>query len=70
MADDWNEWAIYVKQSIERLENKQTEIFTLLNKMAVDIAVLKTKASIAGAVWGSVMAFVTSMIVYLITKKG
>lgn len=68
--DDWNRWAIYVKQSIERLEKTQSDIYDKLNVISIDIAVLKTKASVAGAIGGALAAFVTSLVMWFITRKG
>lgn len=59
MADEWSDWAKFILQSIERLEDTQKNIYERLNKMSIDIEVLKTKATIAGAIWGSLVAFAT-----------
>lgn len=78
-ANGWNEWAHRVLGDLERLEKKQGEVFTAIDcvkrelaieiqQMAIEIAVLKTKASFAGGVWGAIVAGVVSLTVALILK--
>lgn len=76
-SNGWNEWAKKVLGDIERLEKRQLENisaienakleFTIaMNKLLVEIAILKTQAAFIGGVWGAVVAIVVSVISALI----
>jgi hypothetical protein len=67
-TNGWNEWAHRVLGDLERLEDQQKEIFNTLKCIAVDIAVLKTKAALIGGVWGAVVSAVISIVVMFIFK--
>ena len=83
-VNGWNEWAHRVLGDIEKCERKIGEIFNAiddvkkqsakdLQAIAVEIAILKTKASFAGGVWGAIVSIVVSVIAAIIVinmKRG
>jgi hypothetical protein len=64
----WNEWAHRVLGDIERLEGKQDELLKALTLVAIDIAVLKTKAALIGGVWGAVVSAVITVVLSILFK--
>jgi hypothetical protein len=70
--DGWGKWAKHLIITLEKLEENQEKIYKRLNDLTVEIAILKTKASFAGAIAGSIVAFVisviTAFILHLVTK--
>jgi len=86
MADDkklngWNEWAHRVLGDIERLESnleriegkadtKHGETIKAIQALAIEIAVLKTKAAMIAGVWGSVLGIIASIVTSLLLKGG
>lgn len=68
-ANGWSEWAHRVLGDIERLEGKETQIQIDIGKLAVEIAILKTKAAMIGGVWGAIIGAIVSIIVAMILHK-
>ena len=62
----WGEWAHKVLGDLERLEEAQSKTTKSINQLIIDITVLKTRASFAGAVAGSVWAGIITTIVLLV----
>jgi hypothetical protein len=68
-ANGWSEWAHRVLGDIERLEGKETQIQIDIGKLAVEIAILKTKAAMIGGVWGAIIGAIVSIAVAMILHK-
>ena len=69
-VNGWNEWAHRVLGDIEKIEKNQKEIFDSLTKLAIDIAVLKTKAAMIGGIWGAVVSIIVSVITVILHAHG
>lgn len=83
MVDDkgsgWNEWANKVLFDIERLDKEHKDVCNQLDKsykdlqesinlLRIEIAVIKTRAGMYGAIWGAVVGLVTTVIAAVIIK--
>lgn len=75
----WNEWAKKVLTDIERLDKEQESIYNRVDKsyrelqesinlLRIEIAVIKTRAGMYGAIWGAVVGLVTTIIAAAIIK--
>ncbi len=75
----WNEWAKKVLFDIERIDKEQESIYNRvdksyrelqdsINSLRVEIAVIKTKAGIYGAIWGAIVGMITTIIAAAIIK--
>jgi len=64
----WNEWSRHVLKELDRLNGCQGKIEKDIKKISVDIATLKVKAG----VWGAIAGLIPSVLalIYLLTKKG
>ena len=62
-SNGWNEWAHRVLGDIERIDSKLEKVLMEISSLHVDIAILKTKAALIGAIWGGVLALFVSLIV-------
>ncbi len=62
----WNEWAKYVLKELERLNEGQKETNDQMQLLRTDVAMLKVKAGIWGAVAGSIPAIGTLIIALLL----
>jgi len=75
MADDkklnngWNEWAHRVLGDIERLDEKEDKMQTQINQLAIEIAILKTKAAMIGGFWGALVGGIVSIVVAVFLYK-
>jgi hypothetical protein len=71
-TNGWETWAKRVLGDIERLEKSCTELYKARNDTNIEIAILKTKAAFAGAIWGAgVSLFITvvgGLIIYSIVS--
>lgn len=78
-TNGWGIWAKKVLTDIERLDKEQESIYTTVDKsykelqesincLRVDIAVIKTKAGIYGAIWGAIVGMITTVIAAAIIK--
>ena len=86
MVDDkklngWSEWAHRVLGDIERLEGslervegkvdiKHGETLKAIQALAIEIAILKTKAAMIAGIWGSILGIIASIITSLLLKGG
>lgn len=79
-VNGWNEWAHRVLGDIEKCERKIGEIFNAiddvkkqsakdLQAIAVEIAILKTKASFAGGIWGAIVAVIVTILATVILRS-
>jgi hypothetical protein len=68
-GNDWPHWSTYVRKGIE--ENKETykELRTELNKVVIEIAVLKVKVAFWGAMGAGLGTVVLNLIFYLLKVK-
>lgn len=77
--DGWNEWARRVLGDIERLDREQKNIYASVDKsykdlqeainlLRIEIAVIKTRAGMYGAIWGAVVGLITTVIAAAIIK--
>ena len=64
----WAAWANKVLGDIERIESKQDEMTSKLNRLCVDLEILKTKAAMVGALWGAGVAVIVSFLLDIIIK--
>jgi len=68
MTGEWHEWSNHVLADLKRLEQSSNQISIQLQKIEIEIATLKVKSGIFGAVGASIP--VVAMILYdLIIKK-
>jgi hypothetical protein len=63
----WSEWSKYVLKELERLNTCYEKLDSHLDKIATDIATLKVKASIWGAIGGIVP--VAIILAWMLLKK-
>jgi hypothetical protein len=69
MAQDngWNEWSKHVLAELERLNDCYNGVNGQLQKIHVEIAMLKVKSGIWGAIGGCIPLLIT-VIMYLVSK--
>lgn len=69
---EWDKWSKHLILTLERLEDNQEKIYGRLNDLTVEVAILKTKASMAGGIAGAIVALavsiITAFVVHLITR--
>ena len=65
----WNEWAHRVLGDIERLDEKEDKMQTQLNQLAIEIAILKTKAAMIGGLWGAIFGIIVSVVTAIILHR-
>lgn len=76
---DWGTWAKKVLFDIERLDREHKDVCDRLDKsykdiheainlLRIEIAVLKTRAGMYGAIWGAIVGLVTTVIAAAIIK--
>ena len=76
---DWATWAKKVLFDIERLDKEHKDVCDRLDKsykdiheainlLRIEIAVLKTRAGMYGAIWGAIVGLVTTVIAAAIIK--
>jgi hypothetical protein len=76
---DWGTWARRVLGDIERLDKEHKDVCDRLDKsykdiheainlLRIEIAVLKTRAGMYGAIWGAIVGLVTTVIAAAIIK--
>jgi len=61
----WNEWSKHVLAELMRLDNGQKEMNTTQNKILVEIAMLKVKAGVWGALAGLIPAGIAIVVAVL-----
>jgi len=64
-SDTWNEWRNHVLVEIERLHTAQNEMKEDLSDIKQEIATLKVKAGVWGAVAGAIPAIVIFMMKFI-----
>jgi len=52
--DTWNEWSRHVLKELERLNASTGDIYEKVNQVRIEIAMLKVKAGIWGAIGGAI----------------
>lgn len=67
-GNGWKLWSKHVLIELERLNKKCENIESKLNRMSLDIAMLKIKAGIWGAVAGAVPVAIALLVGFLKTK--
>lgn len=65
----WAEWKGRMGAKIENLEANDREVFKILGRLREDVAMLKGKAAMAGAVGGGLVGGIW-MFVKMIVEKG
>lgn len=65
----WNEWSRHVLAELERLNGCYSEIDKALQKIHVEIAMLKVKSGMWGAIGGSIPVIVALIFWYLSNGK-
>lgn len=66
-ANGWSEWGKFVLKELERLNDCYTEQIKLIQAVQIDIAMLKVKAGMWGALAGAVPA--TIALIYTLLKQ-
>ena len=67
-TNGWNEWSKHVLKELERLNGCQEQIEKDVKKISVDIATLKVKAGIWGAIAGTIPAIIA--LIFILLRKG
>lgn len=67
-GNGWKEWSKYVLKELERLNTCYASTDRRLQQISVDIAMLKVKAGLWGAMGGALPVAITLAVIYL--KKG
>jgi len=76
---DWGTWAKKVLFDIERLDREHKDVCDRLDKsykdiqesinlLRIEIAIIKTRAGMYGAIWGAVVGLITTVIAAVIIK--
>lgn len=76
---DWGMWAKKVLFDIERLDKEHKDVCDRLDKsykdiheainlLRIEIAIIKTRAGMYGAIWGAVVGLITTVIAAVIIK--
>jgi len=69
MSDNgWNEWSRHVLSELERLNGCYDKIDGQLRKIHVEIAMLKVKSGMWGAIGGFIPVLIT-MAIYIMARK-
>ena len=68
-GNGWREWSKYVLKEMERLNACYDQQTKIINKMVIDIAMLKVKAGVWGALGGAVSVAI-GIGVLLLKSKG
>jgi hypothetical protein len=67
-SNGWNEWSRHVLAELERLNGCYDKMNTQLGKIHVEIAMLKVKSGIWGAIGGAIPVIVL-IALYFVFKK-
>jgi len=69
---DWNEWAIYVLETLKELKEQHVESDKIVNKLVTSIKVLETRmtqrAAMTGGLVGLATSLIVGMLIYFITR--
>ena len=70
MTDEssWNEWSRHVLAELERADQGIQRLVTVSNEIKIDIATLKVKASVWGAVSGIIVVLTSILIQKFVTN--
>lgn len=66
---EWSRWENYVIEKLKSLESRQHDLLMEMHGIRLDIAMLKVKAGIWGAV-GAAIPIVGLLLFELLTKRG
>ena len=64
----WNEWSRHVLKELERSDAGIQRLVAISNEIKVDIAMLKVKSSIWGAVAGLIVVLTSILIQFLLKR--
>jgi CheY-specific phosphatase CheX len=64
----WNEWSRHVLSELGRLNTAQGKIEKHINKISIDIATLKVKSGIWGAIAGMIPSAI--ILIIMLLRKG
>ena len=53
-SNDWEKWSVFVLKELERLNACYKSLDSKCNKIANEIASLKTEVRVKGGVWGAI----------------
>ena len=67
-TNGWDEWSKYVLKELERQDQFMKDLANKVNKIEIQIATLKAKSGIWGALAGMIPA-VGTILYWLLTKK-
>lgn len=62
MPDGWSKWERHVIEELRRLSKGHDDIKNEIRQIAIDIASLKTRAAVWGAVAGSIPMIIFTLI--------
>jgi len=70
---DWNEWAIYVLETLKELKEQHVESDKIVNKLVTSIKVLETRmtqrAALSGGLVGLATSLVVGLLIYFISRS-
>jgi len=73
LPNGWNSWGNHVLKALESNETDHKDLNIIMNKLVIDMAVLKTRMTIragfTGALSGVVSGIMIGIVVWLITKS-
>lgn len=64
----WSEWSRYVLKELEDNDKDHKEILAGIKKIEIDLATLKAKAGVWGAVAGLIISTAVSFLGYILLK--
>lgn len=67
-SNGWSEWSRHVLAELERLDDNIKELTVAVNSLVTEVAMLKVKAGIWGAIGGAIPVAVGLLVYYLRTK--
>ena len=68
-ADGWDQWAVYVIKKLERLDEHYEALRKEVGKIHTEIATLKVKAGLWGAIGAAVPVLLMLAIQLLLTRR-
>lgn len=67
--DDLRGWGKHILKELDRNHEDHGLIFNRLNAQDVQLATLKTKAALVGALAGGILSIAVAIIIWALTKK-
>lgn len=64
----WNEWSRFVLKTLERLETGQNEIINEIQEIKLEVAKMKTAATIRGTVAGAGASSAIFLVIWILTQ--